>query len=223
MTGLEQLTDHLTKSERVYAVLQEAILSGRIRPGTKLVIREVARELGVSESPVREAIKQLETKGLVEFRPYIGAVVTAPTPESVAEVFLLRSVLEPLAAETSLPFLGPDDVDDLRKILEEMRNCAGRAEAWNYSKADRRFHRVLYGRCPHRRLLSLVCDLQSESERARAIFHLSPASMPISLAEHEEMLRVVESMDAGKLSRLVKEQMLRVGREFVDALRSADR
>lgn len=94
-----QRTSVQTKGEAAYTALREAILDGRLAPGSRLTLQQLADDLGMSLTPVREALRLLETQGLVTHDPHRGSRVASMTREGVAEVFELRQVLEPLACE----------------------------------------------------------------------------------------------------------------------------
>lgn len=208
------LTGYKTKTEAVYEALRESIISGELPPGKRLVIRDLANELDVSEIPVREALRRLETEGLIESTPYVGAVVSAPSIKDLQDIMAIRGALEALAAELSGPNLTGADIERLLEIASEMERCVDAERFWEYSKHDREFHSLLYSKCGNEKLLKAIEDLWTQSERARAIFNVVALSARQSLDEHRAMLDCLASQDFKGLSELVKAQKQRVGYEL---------
>ena len=111
---------HKTAQEEAYLYLRESILSGDLPGGTRLDIARVATHLGMSRMPVREALRQLASEGLVVIRPNRGVAVTQLTPEDVLEIFEMRAALEGLAARLARPHLDEAAFQDLEHILQRM-------------------------------------------------------------------------------------------------------
>src|SRR5262245_64764218 len=111
-------------SEQVKGRLLQAILDGRYPPGARIVETRVARELGTSQAPVREALRDLEALGVVEISPFRGARVRRPGLEELLEAYAVRAELEAMAARLALPRLPAADLDAMAGLVDEMRRCA---------------------------------------------------------------------------------------------------
>lgn len=137
---VEPLLGRSVLADQVKDRLLEDILTGRLPPGSRIIETKIARQLGTSQAPVREALRGLEALGVVEITPFRGSCVRRPSRREILEAYVVRSTLETLAARLAIPRLTDADVDDLRALLEAMRAAAaaedGRAEA----DADARFH-----------------------------------------------------------------------------------
>jgi DNA-binding GntR family transcriptional regulator len=127
-------------SEQVKGRLLEAILDGRYPPGARIVETRVAREFGTSQAPVREALRDLEALGVVENAPFRGARVRQPSLEELEEAFEVRAILESHAARTALRYLEADDLVQLERLLDEMRQAAGAGDPYAEATADAEFH-----------------------------------------------------------------------------------
>ncbi len=148
----------LTLEEYVAHRIREAILKGYFKPGERLDQTELAELLGVSRSPVRDALRRLAAEGLVTMHPHRGAVVAELSPEELEEIYLIRRVLEGLAARLAVPHLDEEDLGALREILERMDETED-ADEWidlNY-----RFHHTLYRAANRPRLLSIIDTLRN--------------------------------------------------------------
>jgi DNA-binding GntR family transcriptional regulator len=127
-------------ADQVRERLLERILSGQYAPDARIVETQVARELGTSQAPVREALRGLEALGVVEITPFRGARVRRPTRTELLEAYAVRSALETLAARLAVPRLTDDDLARLRAAVDEMQAAAGRGDRHAVAEADARFH-----------------------------------------------------------------------------------
>jgi DNA-binding GntR family transcriptional regulator len=127
-------------SDQVKDRLLEAILDGRYPPGARIVETRVARELGTSQAPVREALRDLEALGVVETSPFRGARVRRPSADELLEAFAVRSQLESLAARLALERITDDELDELSLYLDEMRRAARAGDSHAEATADASFH-----------------------------------------------------------------------------------
>lgn len=128
-------------SEQVKDRLLQAILDGRYPPGARIVETRVARELGTSQAPVREALRDLEGLGLVETTAFRGARVRRPSTDELLEAFAIRSVLESLAARLALPRLQAAELDGLAAEIVAMQAAAEAGDPFAEATADAAFHR----------------------------------------------------------------------------------
>ena len=139
-----------TKSGFVYELLRERIVAGEWPQGTVIVVASVARELGVSAIPVREAMKQLQAEGLVELEPHRGARVTVFDPKKIVEVMSIRGALEGYAARVALPFIDDAALADLRRKVDDMGTFTVAGDTARLGAAKKEFHRKAFsmGRFP---------------------------------------------------------------------------
>ncbi|RWR10077.1 GntR family transcriptional regulator [Siminovitchia fortis] len=137
--------------------LREVILDGTLKKGDRLIQEEWAEKLEVSRMPIREALTQLQMEGLVEIVPHKGAVVTPITKENIEEIYYIRSMLEGLAVEKSLPFLTERDKEHLHEILIQMESLDLTGETNDeYIRLNSEFHQTLMSGCPWPRLRKMV-------------------------------------------------------------------
>jgi DNA-binding GntR family transcriptional regulator len=127
-------------ADQVRERLLEGILSGRYAPDARIVETKVARELGTSQAPVREALRGLEALGFVEITPFRGARVRRPTPQELLEAYVVRSALERLAARLAVPRVTDAALERLAAAVETMQDAAGTGDRPRLAEADARFH-----------------------------------------------------------------------------------
>lgn len=211
---LRQLQGHATKTDLVYSSLIDAIVKGELKPGSRLIVKEISKQLGVSDSPIREALRRLEAMGFVQIEPCIGAIVTKPSAKWIEEVFILRAALESMALRMSIPWLEESDIRELTKIYESMEKCCVEKKYNEFSLQDRKFHKSLYKKNPYESLNNMISELWMKSEFGRAVFHLVPSSMSISQLEHKKILDAIHHHNIEEAESIIKEQKNRVGKEL---------
>lgn len=127
-------------ADQVKDRILEGILNGHYPPDARIIETQVARELGTSQAPVREALRGLEALGVVEITPFRGARVRRPTRREILEAYVVRSTLEALAARAAVPRLADADVVELAALYDAMRAAATDGDGHRVAEADARFH-----------------------------------------------------------------------------------
>lgn len=196
----------ITTSEWVYEKLKESILSEEIAPGEKLVVDQLARELGTSPIPVREAIRRLEAEGWVEIKPFVGARVAPVRVEELEELFTIRTALEPILGRTAVRGVTGEAIERLEQLVDEMDKCVEQNNAMQYSRLNYEFHRTLYELSPWKELYRIVITVWERSARSRWIFVQNPDSMHKSQQEHRAMIEALRNRDEKKIERLIRSQ-----------------
>lgn len=212
------MIENTTKAERIYRRLKDSIVTGKLEPGSKLVSTRLAADLNVSEIPVREALKKLESKGLVETIPFTGSIVTRPSVTELVENTEIRSVLQPLAVSLSTPLLTPGDIDEIESLHIAMTGFMKLDDYESYAKKNREFHGLIYSRCPNKNLLKLIKEIRNKTERARAIFKVQPFLMNVSCKEHEEMIQAIKNKEFHVAEEIEKKQQVRVKEQIIESL-----
>ncbi|HEY3122128.1 MAG TPA: GntR family transcriptional regulator, partial [Vicinamibacteria bacterium] len=133
-------TRHRTKQEFVYSTLREAIMRCDLKPGERLVIDELARQLEVSAIPVREALQLLQSEGLVQSVPHVGATVATISHESIREVFTVLEGLEIVATRGAAERAQPEDIEALSGIVEGMDQALAQGDHEQWADLNTRFH-----------------------------------------------------------------------------------
>ena len=192
--------------ERARAGIREAIASGELKPGEQIVEAAIAAKIGVSRSPVREALRQLEQQGLVESVPNRGTFVAALDEGDVEEIVLLRGALEGLAARLAADRMGRRDVRALEDVVARMERHSGPGarEESAFIEADAEFHSALVRFSGHRRLQRMWAELDPfiwlltvDAEGIRR------GDRPAVAAEHRQLLNPLGSGDPEAAQRAV--------------------
>lgn len=186
----------LSRREHVAEILREAITSGRLKPGDRLVELDLAAELGTSRAPIREALRQLEQEGLVASYPYRGSEVLGVSQDEVEQVLVpIRVTLERFAFGKALDKLTPGDLEELQGLVTDMLEAARDGAAERLADLDIRFHELVIARSEQRHCLQMWKAIQP---RVRAYFrrdapaHADPADVA---RQHQELLDVIRAGD----------------------------
>jgi len=199
--------ENLTLWQRVYEYLREEILAERLRSGTELQEAAVARELGVSRGPIREAIGRLEAEGLVTVRPRRGAVVRSLSRGEFLELYQVREALEAAAVRLAVPRLGPDGLAELRGLTDEMAACAQAERLDEYFEANARFHDAIFAASGNRRLREMYRQLVGQMGRYRTRSVSLRGNLQRSVLEHRAVLRAAAAGNADEAARLLAEHI----------------
>lgn len=178
--------------QQIREILLERIFKGELQPGDRIVELQLANELGTSQAPVREALRELQSLGFVEHEPYRGTRVRRITEEELAEIFPVRAALEELAAQEAASRLN-GRVEELEREFEAMRDAAGRKDLQDLAGHDARFHRLIVEAAENKVLLDLWKTLRVE---ARVV--VTALKTDIDLDELAEMHRpLLEALAEG--------------------------
>ena len=193
-----------SKKELVTATLRNAILNGEFTPGMRLVIEDLAKQLGVSAIPVREALQQLSADGYVIIEPYLGARVAPIEAESVVEVFSLLETMEVVSSRAACQHMSASDLGALEQILVKMDSLVGEPELW--SQENRRFHRFICDKSGTRLVASLMSKVFDHWDRLHRFFlkDVFVRRLPQAQREHREILRALKTRSAERAEAVIR-------------------
>jgi DNA-binding GntR family transcriptional regulator len=194
--------EYFTKSDVVAAALRELVITGELPPGTELRQRELAARFNVSPTPVREALKRLESEGLVEYDIHRGSRVIGTAFEADEENFLIRASLEGLAVSLAAMRVTEDDLDALELLNDRLAQCGDRDP--HASELNRRFHFRLYEAARSPLLLALLRLLwHSFPQGGRIVRPLSE-----SVEQHREILASLRRGDPAGAEAMTRRHIL---------------
>lgn len=200
----------LTKATAIYLEIKNNIINGLIKPGTHLVIRQVAAQYGVSEIPVREALRELTADGLVETIPHVGSRVSKISFKSVDDMLVMRECLEPFAAELAAKNASEKDIDRLEEYNFEMKKAFEENDIEKYRDLNRAFHKLFIESSGNVIMAKTILDLMESEKRMRMIFQLFPDIVELSNKEHGLIVNHIRKRNAKALAKVVYEHKKRV-------------
>jgi DNA-binding GntR family transcriptional regulator len=208
-----------TAHATVAAALRQAILSGQLTGGTRLVQAELAAQLGTSNTPVREAMRALEGEGLIRFDAYRGAVVHAPTRRELTEACELAFELEPLAMRKATERITREELASLRALIARMQELTDLAE---YVGLNRNLHDQLHAAARSPRLATILGSLLNTlTLQAVVAVRAGRRGLRESDREHAAIVDALEARDGALVARLAVEH-LQLTRDAVAGLFEAD-
>ena len=211
--------------DSVYQAMRQAIVNCAIRPGERLNVEELAEKFGVSLTPVRGAIQQLATEGLIEIRPRSGTFVASLSSEEVDETFKIRCALECLACEEAIEHITREQI---RRLKELIRSLAKKVVTDEDRKAHERdnseLHQIIVEASGNRKLKEMYHALNAHIKIVR--IHAAEANWPQRMqeeqAEHEAMVAALEARDTATLTATMRKHIYRAKDAMLAALRAAE-
>jgi DNA-binding GntR family transcriptional regulator len=197
----------ISRGDRVRDALQQAILDGRLPQGTPLVERELSAMLGVSKTPVREALKQLQSSGLVVANSYQGMSVRSLDAATVREIYAARSVVEPQAVRLAVERRGAAEHPVARRVLAEARELMVSGDTAQLGLTNRRFHRELYAASGNDLLIDFLDKIQILSTFLATAGWRVEATFDTEGEQHAAVLAAFESGDATRAEALMREHI----------------
>lgn len=189
------LVSSTTLRESAAEVLRRAIMSGAFPPGMPINQAELAKQLGISRSPLREALGMLEEEGLVKIVPFKGAYVAELSPQFIDEIYSLRLVLEAFAVQRAVEQATPDAIADLRRILTEMQAAAAADDRLRLIQVDLDFHRAIVIMARHSLLLQAWKGLESKMRQTLTLRHLAYPLIMDVIGTHPDVVAAIEAGD----------------------------
>ncbi len=195
--------------EEVVDRLRDQIVQGRLAPGARLNERLLCEQLGISRTPLREAIKLLATEGLVELLPNRGAVVTGVDADRIGEALVVMGSLEALAGELACLHAGDAAIARIRKLHDEMLAMHAKGDLAGYFRYNQLIHMGIVEASGNPVLANTYRQLNANVKRARYMANLSRERWDAAVREHEEIIRALERRDARSLRGLLADHLSR--------------
>jgi DNA-binding GntR family transcriptional regulator len=200
----------VNKQERTYTIIKDRIHVGSIAPLERLNIDAIARELGVSPIPVREALRRLEAEGWVRFTPNVGAIVSPVDATSWEQAMVALAILEGAASGEAAQHLRKSDLTRLRKIAAAMEDAAAHSDPRRFSRLNRSLHAVIVARCPNACLTEMLAQTNARLDRLRStMFVYLPHRSEEALREHLQLIELLESGSADEVEAFARWHKLR--------------
>lgn len=206
---MEEKVQAANLTARVYQKIRKGILGGAWKPGQSLTELALTRMLGVSRTPVREALRQLELEGLIEQRPNRGAVVVGIDSHDIEDIYEIRSLLEGRAAEKAARHAESEDIDQLTEIVDLTEFYIEREDFDRVTAMDDRFHQLLYDMAESRMFQRILADLHAYAENIRERSIREPGRAEKMLGEHRAIVEAIAHHDSDLAGQLMIQHISR--------------
>ena len=214
------MNEYLPLRDVVFNTLRQAILRGELKPGERLMEIQLANKLGVSRTPIREAIRKLELEGLVLMIPRKGAEVAEITEKSIRDVLEVRRALEELAVQLVCEKITEEEIEELKAAAREFENVLKDGDITKIAEADVRFHDVIYMATDNQKLIQLLNNLREQMYRFRVEYLKREEVRPQLLAEHEEIIATIERREKDTATKVVCEHIDNQVEAVIDIIRT---
>lgn len=204
----KEIADKYSLRGRVYKKLRDDILSGVYHENEELKENTLGLELGVSRTPVREALRQLELEGLVTMIPNKGAYVTGITTKDIHDIYTIRSYLEGLCAKWACEYITEAQIEALEEVLYLSDFHARRGHHEQLVELDNKFHELIYNACGSKILNHVLSDFHQYVERVRKITLSMPGRAAKSNKEHADIVEAIKKRD-GKLAEALAHEHIK--------------
>ena len=201
------MNEYLPLRDVVFNTLRQAILKGELEPGERLMEIQLANKLGVSRTPIREAIRKLELEGLVHIVPRKGAEVADISEKSLRDVLEVRKALEELAVTLTCGKITKAQIADLKSAAEEFRKTLKSGDITQIAEADVAFHDIIYMATDNQKLIQLLNNLREQMYRYRVKYLRDDSQYGMLLKEHQELCESIINGDRKMAAECAKQHI----------------
>lgn len=206
-------------SEQVADEIRAEIINGQLIPGARINLEEYRQKWGISITPLRDAMKLLETSGLVDIQPRRGVFVAKVDIDELREVFQVRRALEPFVTELATPLIPVREARGLREKFEATRKQTPARRYSKLAEIDADVHEMVIRYCPNKRLVKLLTTLHDAIIRCqKTAVQGNPESYEASLDEHIAICAAIERQDPEEASRVMREHLEQTERRSLEAV-----
>lgn len=199
---------NLPLREVVFMKLREAILTGIMKPGDRLMEIQLSTMLGVSRTPVREAIRKLEIEGLVKMIPRRGAEVACITEKDMKDVLEVRTTLEDLAVSLACERITKEQVNGLKNANEEFKTAVEEGNLIGMVDADIKFHDIIYESTNNKKLMQILSNLREQLYRYRLEYLKNKKAHASLIKDHDELIKDLKSRDKVKARAVIRRHVV---------------
>jgi DNA-binding GntR family transcriptional regulator len=194
-------------TEWAYEMIKELILTLQVAPGTQLQIENLAEQMGISRTPVREALLRLEQEGLTRVVPRVGVFVTDTDKRDLEDLYELRELLESRATEEATKILTEEDLDHIDHLLKESESAIEEGNVDKFLETEIAFHAILTEHARNRRLVGIMDSLRDLTHRWRILSLQSLENIRLSLIEHQMIAKALRQKDSAMAGKLMGEHI----------------
>ena len=216
------LNDYKPLREVIFSTLREAIIIGELKPGERLMEVQLSEKMGVSRTPVREAIRKLELEGLVDMIPRKGAHVASLSVKDIMDVLEVRASLDGLATALSAARITEEELKDLKHVYTQFANYAEKENLQGAIKKDVEFHEIIYRSSRNEKLIQIANNLREQVHRFRVIYLKDYSSSKELVKEHADIYEAILSRDAEAAESFANKHIRNQEEAIIKSLKKLD-
>ena len=215
---LDKISEHKPIRDEVFTSLRSAILKGHFKPGERLVEKELAQQMDISRTPIREAIRKLELEGLVDYAPRKGVVVVGVSSEDALEIYTICAVLEGLAARLAAHNRSVEELSNLKKLLFGMEECIKKDNIDKLYTLHSRFHNSIAKVSKSPRLYQMIISLRDYVENFTEISYYLPGRLQYGWEEHREIVDAIDKGNDDMAEHAARNHLIQAKESFLRAI-----
>jgi DNA-binding GntR family transcriptional regulator len=214
--GKLSLKDYKPLGDVVFEYLRDAILTGKLKPSERLMEIQLAEKLGVSRTPVREAMKKLEQENFIEMVPRKGAYVKDIHAKDMLDVLEIRALLEGFAAYQAASAMGEKEIKDMEKLIEKFEKAILLEDKEGLIETDNKFHDIIYKSTKNDKLKDIIKSLQDQFHRFRIIYFSEFDDYDLISVGHKDILEAIKAKDGERARRVAEDHINIVERSVLE-------
>ncbi len=203
-----KMDDYMPLRDVIFNTLRDAIVSGDLKPGERLMEVTLAEKMGVSRTPVREAVRRLEVEGLVTMTPRKGTHVAELSVKDIMDVLEVRAALDKLATELAASRIRQDSMRQLESVHKQYITHLQKENLQGAIKKDVEFHEIIYHASGNNKLMNVAANLREQVYRFRVLYMRDFSNAEDVLQEHEQILKSLSEKDSLKAGQLAQEHIV---------------
>jgi len=204
-----KMDDYKPLRDVIFNTLRDAIVTGELKPGERLMEVALAEKMGVSRTPVREAVRRLEMEGLVKMTPRKGIYVAELSVKDIMDVLEVRAALDKLATQLAAGRIRQDNIRRLENIHRQYIASLQKENLPGAIKKDVEFHEVIYQASGNNKLINVAANLREQIYRFRVLYMKDFSNAEDVLLEHQNILKALEAHDTTKAGQLAEEHIVK--------------
>ena len=201
------MDEYLPMRDVVFKTLRQAILKGELEPGERLMEIQLAERLGVSRTPIREAIRKLELEGLVLMIPRKGAEVAKISENNLRDVLEVRRSLEELAIDLACQRMTEEELSELKKTEERFAKAIQTGEVMEIAQTDESYHEIIYNSTKNQKLVQILNNLREQMYRYRLEYIKDEDKRQILLVEHDHIIKALSLRHVQEAKMAIREHI----------------
>ena len=217
------MDEYLPLRDVVFKTLRQAILKGELEPGERLMEIQLAERLGVSRTPIREAIRKLELEGLVLMIPRKGAEVAKISESNLRDVLEVRRSLEELAIDLACQRITAEELESLNKAEVDFKAAIGNGDAMQIAQTDEQFHEIIYNSTKNQKLVQILNNLREQMYRYRVEYLKDEKNFPILIREHSQIVEGLTAKDKTMLTAAMHKHVMNQATAVKEMIREQEK
>ena len=211
------MINYKSKVDLAYDYLIEKINMGEYSQGDRLVISQISKQLSISDIPVREALRRMESDGYIKILANQGAVVFGLSKTRLINIYQIRGVLEGYASRLAVDCLTPKQIRQLYVNIEKTHEAYEKKNYKKVSQLNYEFHMSMYENIPNHELYNIIFELWQKWSITKKVFSVAPQRIPASMEEHKKILELIETKKHDEVEQFVRTHKLAAGAMYQEA------